>query len=112
VKAATTDPPPRAYRVALTDAPALARTGGVHRVQTDGFNFSIVRRSATEFIALSNTCTHQACVVQHIEGEFVCPCHRSHFDLEGTPTRGPATAPLERYRVQFSDGVVEVALAP
>lgn len=49
-----------------------------------------------DFKAFSAVCTHQGCLVQtSSDGEIPCPCHASRFSLEdGSPTSGPATAPL------------------
>jgi Rieske Fe-S protein len=63
-----------------------------------------------EFKAFAATCTHQGCLVTSIEaGDIVCPCHGSHFSIEdGTPTRGPATAPLEDKTVTVSGNQLSV----
>lgn len=44
----------------------------------------------------SATCTHAACVVHWnaLEQCWDCPCHGSHFAIDGTPLQGPATRPL------------------
>jgi Rieske Fe-S protein len=49
-----------------------------------------------DFKAFSAVCTHQGCLVEtSSDGEIPCPCHASRFSLEdGSPTSGPATAPL------------------
>ncbi len=57
--------------------------------------------------AISSTCTHLGCLVNEEEGNFVCPCHGSQFDLSGKVLNGPAAAPLENYEVSLSsDGNV------
>lgn len=44
----------------------------------------------------SATCTHAGCVVRWngFERCWDCPCHGSHFAVDGTPLQGPASAPL------------------
>lgn len=44
----------------------------------------------------SAVCTHAGCVVRWnaLERVWDCPCHGSHFAVDGTPLQGPATAPL------------------
>ena len=51
-----------------------------------------------EFRAFSAICTHQGCPVGAVEdGEIVCPCHMSHFDIStGDPVSGPAQEPLPK----------------
>lgn len=45
--------------------------------------------------ALDAVCTHLGCLVQQKEeGGFVCPCHESHFDVDGRPESGPASQSL------------------
>ncbi|MGL5858466.1 MAG: Rieske (2Fe-2S) protein [Angustibacter sp.] len=60
------------------------------------------------FKAFSTTCTHKQCAVTEIDGDaVVCPCHGSRFSLtDGSPTQGPATAPLEPRQVQESGGAL------
>jgi len=59
----------------------------------------LVRLSATEFVAFSQTCTHLSCAVipRAEEASFYCPCHEGRFDLRtGIPTAGPPRRPLTR----------------
>jgi len=55
------------------------------------------------FSALSLTCTHLGCTVEQIEDEFVCPCHGSHFDLDGELLHGPAAQPLTSLRIETTE---------
>ncbi|MBR8740496.1 Rieske (2Fe-2S) protein [Nocardiopsis sp. MG754419] len=54
------------------------------------------------FRAFSTTCTHQGCAVDEVvDGQIHCPCHGSLFSIEdGSPTEGPADAPLEEVQVR------------
>ena len=58
--------------------------------------------------AYSTVCPHLKCQVQHdpAKKQFVCPCHRGAFDLEGQPVSkaqlghdNPVPGPLESYVV-------------
>jgi nitrite reductase/ring-hydroxylating ferredoxin subunit len=64
-----------------------------------------------QFKAFDATCTHKGCPVKTIEdGQIVCPCHGSHFSIEdGSPTQGPATAPLGNKTATVSGDQVTVA---
>ncbi len=42
------------------------------------------------FRALSTTCTHLGCRVNVKPDGFLCPCHGSRFDPQGTVLNGPA----------------------
>ena len=45
----------------------------------------------------SSHCTHLGCTIHHAEnGQLLCPCHGSTFNLEGKPTKGPAIKSLEK----------------
>jgi len=54
------------------------------------------------FSAFSLTCTHLGCTVEQGKDEFVCPCHGSHFNLDGTLLHGPAARPLTTLRIETS----------
>jgi cytochrome b6-f complex iron-sulfur subunit len=56
----------------------------------------------TGVLALHRACTHLDCLVSWDDtaGKFVCPCHGSEFERDGTCLQGPATRNLDRYPVQ------------
>lgn len=59
------------------------------------------------FVAVSNVCTHQGCPVSTIEdGNILCPCHNSKFDLRGAVVQGPATEPLPAVAITVANGQV------
>ena len=76
---------PPGSRTLLADVPAVL----IH--QEDGFS------------ALSLTCTHLGCTVEQNQNEFVCPCHGSHFDLNGKLLHGPAAQPLAVLRIETTE---------
>lgn len=62
-----------------------------------------------EFMAFSSICPHQGCAVERIEdGQIVCPCHDSHFDIAtGDVLSGPARRGLTVKTVSVDgDGIV------
>lgn len=61
---------------------------------------AILIHTASGFSALSLTCTHLGCTVEQNKDEFVCPCHGSHFDLNGKLLHGPAAEPLASLRIE------------
>jgi len=53
-------------------------------------------------LALYKVCTHLGCLYgwNDQEGKFICPCHGSQFERDGTYIRGPAPRSLDRFVVQ------------
>ena len=50
-------------------------------------------------LAISRECTHLGCTVNYREAErrFLCPCHQSVFEWDGTYVKGPARKALRRF---------------
>ena len=62
----------------------------------------LVTRDEQGVRAISLVCTHLGCITQR-EGEgFICPCHGSRFDPEGSVTAGPAPSGLRYLEVGFA----------
>lgn len=76
----------------FADHPELQNPGGVASSACPPV--IVVRQDANTAIALSAICTHQSCAVGASNGQIVCPCHGSEFDLNGNVLKGPATRPL------------------
>ena len=52
-------------------------------------------RTSEGFHAISAVCTHLGCIsARSDDGQFLCPCHGSRFDAEGTVMGGPAPKAL------------------
>ncbi|HEY9614133.1 FAD-dependent oxidoreductase [Allocoleopsis sp.] len=50
--------------------------------------------------AISLSCTHQGCTVQHqADGKFLCPCHGALYDAQGRVLAGPAKRNLPRFQI-------------
>lgn len=64
-----------------------------------------------ELRALSATCTHLDCTVQHRPdlGIIWCSCHNGRYDLNGNNISGPPPRPLEQYLVKESGDVIFVS---
>jgi cytochrome b6-f complex iron-sulfur subunit len=56
-------------------------------------------------MALYKVCTHLGCLYNwnSQEGKFICPCHGSQFQANGTYILGPAPRSLDRFVVQAVD---------
>ncbi len=61
--------------------------------------------------ALSATCTHLDCTVQHRPdlGLIWCSCHNGKYDMDGNNVSGPPPRPLARFRVEEVDGTIFVS---
>jgi Rieske Fe-S protein len=105
--------------LALADYPELAYVGGSVALTDARYRdpycrlhgLVIIRTSATEFSAVSSSCTHQCCTVSNTGTELFCPCHGSIFDYQGNVLRGPAPRALPTIPVCFDGCSIFVQLA-
>ena len=63
--------------------------------------------------AVSAKCTHSGCIVEwnapnNAKIPLRCPCHESHFSLDGKVLAGPAKAPLAHYSVEMNGEEVQL----
>ena len=79
------------------------------RIRTDGWLVAsqmesawIVKAPDGEVKAFSPWCTHLGCAFgwDSARREFVCPCHDSHFAVDGRRLAGPALRGLDRYELR------------
>ncbi len=64
----------------------------------------VLVREGEKLFAMSAICTHKACILKkRTEAELKCPCHGSHFSLEGKPLGGPATGTLPRFAIRLNE---------
>jgi Rieske Fe-S protein len=63
---------------------------------------AIIIHSEQGFSALSLVCPHLGCTVNVTSDGFACPCHGSHFLLDGSLRNGPASHPLSTLRVEVN----------
>ncbi len=85
---------------------ALSNNGGY--MYTNGV--IVARTNAGNYIAVSQTCTHQGVtVVYQASGNvFYCSGHGSKFSESGGVTQGPATAPLKQYMAMLNGTTLRV----
>ncbi len=72
--------------------------------------FYLVRQPDGGFLALYQKCTHLGCAVpwNPEQGEFICPCHASAFEMSGQVINPPAPRPLDRFPITITAGVISV----
>jgi Rieske Fe-S protein len=89
----------------------LAAVGGAALVQSSAGPLLVVRATADSFTALNGTCTHRVCTITgYVNQTFVCPCHGSEFDTNGSVVQGPARVPLQSHATHFADSVLTIQL--
>ncbi len=87
-----------------TDYAALATRGQPVEISTTtgaASGIAVVRTSATTFLALSMSCTHQGTKVRIAGQIFDCPNHGARFDSSGAVTLGPATRALAQRALAY-----------
>jgi Rieske Fe-S protein len=88
--------------VTLSSNPALAKVGGVLRVDgVNGKSIAVVRTSTakTGYKAIDLSCTHQGVLVEQSSAGWMCPAHGSQFTLAGKKINGLASGPLKNLTV-------------
>ena len=72
--------------------------------------FYIVRIGDGGFLAVYHRCTHLGCTVpwDSTAQKFICPCHNSQFDQQGTVENPPAPRPLDLFSLTIENGEVKV----
>ena len=86
---------------------ALLNVGG-YVIQNSVF----VQKTASGYVALSQSCTHQGCAVSYsggATGTFNCPCHGGRFDVHGNVLSGPPPSALSKYTVTQNANVLTVS---
>lgn len=72
--------------------------------------FYIVRQGDGGLMAVYHRCTHLGCTVpwDANQNKFICPCHSSEFNMQGTVQNPPAPRPLDLFALSVIDGNVMV----
>ena len=72
--------------------------------------FYVVRIGDGGFLAVYHRCTHLGCTVpwDSTAQKFICPCHNSQFDQQGTVENPPAPRPLDLFALTIEDGQIKV----
>ena len=68
------------------------------------------RRSETELVVFSRSCTDLGCPLDYDRGStcFFCPCHGGIFAQNGERMAGPPNGPMHRYVHRVRDGIIEI----
>jgi Rieske Fe-S protein len=82
---------PKLFRISFADQDGWRETiarQDVYAVTVDG----------SDFLVLSNVCTHLGCPVHWDDSarRFICPCHGGVFAVDGKVLKGPPPKPLTR----------------
>ena len=91
--------------IPLSEYKELKEVGGWTDAELlDGTEIIVARVSQDTFACCNLRCTHGNATVtyQHDHRQFYCPNHHSTFDLNGKPTKGPATKPLRNYPCELA----------
>lgn len=72
----------------------------------------VINTGGGNYVALSNTCTHQGCTVAYNQGagNIQCPCHGSVYSMSGSVVQGPAPRALKSYPVTVSGNILSISL--
>ncbi|HEY7832606.1 MAG TPA: ubiquinol-cytochrome c reductase iron-sulfur subunit [Ktedonobacterales bacterium] len=67
-------------------------------------------KDGTYWLALYQVCVHLGCKVPFRDdcNSFKCPCHGSHYNIDGEYLDGPAPRSLDRFTIVFNNGNVVV----
>lgn len=83
------------------DVSSLTQVGQALVTQTvgpDGAPIVIIMKGTGNYLALSMRCTHMGCTIFPPQnGEMVCPCHGSVYDMNGNLIAGFGRGPLYHY---------------
>ncbi len=90
-----------------------AMVPGMQSMLPGGYPLALVRVSQSVIAALSTYCPHQGCEVGAYNGtKFVCPCHGSQFNADGSRISGPTPGPLTSYTVVLNGSIVTISGLP
>ncbi|MBX2993108.1 MAG: Rieske (2Fe-2S) protein [Bacteroidetes bacterium] len=97
--------------VSIPAGSALAVVGNAALVQFSGGALLVAHVSQDSFVALTATCTHEACTITGFQEQtYVCPCHGSRFRTNGQVAQGPASSALRTYQTQFANEELTIFL--
>ena len=80
-------------------------------VEEQELSVFVSTEDGTEFVAMSDKCTHLGCRVRYVDEideaagpGFFCPCHNGVFDSDGGIVAGPIPRPLDRLETKVEEG--------
>ncbi len=90
---------------AMSNAALLVDGGSIYKS-----GIVIARLSATDYVALSQRCTHEGTTINFVPlaGNFFCPNHSSRFSTTGSVINGPATSSLKKYNTTLTGNDLRV----
>jgi menaquinol-cytochrome c reductase iron-sulfur subunit len=76
------------------------------KIQSEKSSAWVVKLADSRLVAFGPQCTHLGCAYHWDENHnhFLCPCHSSIFNVDGTVISGPAPRPLDRYETKVDKG--------
>jgi cytochrome b6-f complex iron-sulfur subunit len=99
-----------AFTLTIDATSPLNTVGNAALVNASGRGFLVARTSNDAFVALTSTCTHEACTITGFQNQqYVCPCHGSVYALSGARVSGPAPRALQTFGTSFAGGILTVA---
>jgi menaquinol-cytochrome c reductase iron-sulfur subunit len=71
------------------------------------------RKSDTEFVVFSRSCTDLGCPLDYEPGSacYFCPCHGGIFANDGSRLAGPPNGPMHRYVHRIRNDLLEIDLS-
>jgi menaquinol-cytochrome c reductase iron-sulfur subunit len=71
------------------------------------------RKSDTEFVVFSRSCTDLGCPLDYEPGSacYFCPCHGGIFANDGSRLAGPPNGPMHRYVHRIRNDLIEIDLS-
>ena len=71
----------------------------------------LVKKSATQVVVLSQSCPHVGCKLSFNDAtkQFDCPCHASHFSIDGKKLGGPAPRDMIPAIFEIRNGEIVVS---
>lgn len=99
----------------LARAPELSQPGGAIRLEKNGLpkRILVIHGNDSQYHAFSNRCSHMGRRIDPAPGTSqmqCCSISQSTYDYSGTPMKGAAKEPLEKFRVGTVDGKLIIRL--
>lgn len=93
-------PPPKVVEIPAGKRSAVPKAGAV-QFGLPGLKQVIVVETEKGLRGFSPVCTHLGCIVRwHADKkQFICPCHKGTFDMEGKVVAGPPPRPLDEVQL-------------
>ena len=98
-------------RLTIDSSSPVAAVGSAALVQASDGSYLVARISQESFNVISAICTHFGCTVSGYENQtFVCPCHGSRYNTNGSVVQGPASAALRQFSNRLDGDVLTIVI--